>query len=103
MPPRPPDVEDEHLRSDEEDDERLDDRREVGGERRVEDARVERARGSAGLERGEEVGGEEDADGLVPPEERHGDAGEPDLIRREVARYEGELVSEHVDGAREPR
>ena len=99
----PPDVDDQELGADEEDDQRLDHRREVAGERRLEDARVELPRGRPDLERGEEERREEDADRLVAPEQRDGDADEADEVVSKSLVAIAELPAEEVDATRRGR
>src|SRR5215203_4083036 len=62
---RLPDVDDQELRSDEEDDQRLDDRGEVRRQLGIEDVRIELARRGSHLQSPEEERGEENADRLV--------------------------------------
>ena len=73
--------EDEDVGADEEDDEPLDDERQVRGELGQEDLRIEVPRGRPG-ECGEEQSREADADRLVPAEQRDGDTDEADRRRR---------------------
>ena len=101
-PPEPPDVDDQEIGADEEDDERLDHRRQVGGERGLEDLGVEVPRRGSDAQPREQQAGEEDADGLVPPEERDGDRREGDEVRVEVALVDRVLDAEEVDGSGEP-
>ena len=93
---RRPDVDDEQLGGDEEDDERLDHGGEVGREIGIEDRGIELPRGRADLERGEQQRGEEDSDGAVAAEQGDGDAGEADEVRAEVARVDRVLETEDV-------
>src|SRR5919108_406655 len=79
LPPQLPEVDDEEVGPDEEDDEALDDPREVPRELGLEDVRVEVPRRRAVEKRCEEDGGEEDPDRRVAAEQRHGDADERDL------------------------
>ena len=97
-----PDVEDEHVGADEEQDERLDHQRQVAGELRREDRRVEAARRGAVDERAEEQRGEADADRGVAAEQRDGDADEADVRHLDVEHAEPVLPAEDVDRAAEP-
>ena len=92
--PRLPDVDDEQLRADEEDDERLDHRREIDRQSRLEDLGIELARRGADLEGGEQKRREENAHGLVATEEGDRDAGEGDEVGGEVARRDAALEAE---------
>src|SRR5918996_4083538 len=100
-PPGAPKVHDQELGSDEGDDQRLDDQGEVRRQLGVEDLGVELARRRAHVERGEEQGSEEDPDGLVPPQERHRDAGEAVEVDGELGAREAELPAEQVEAARQ--
>src|SRR5918996_1610891 len=100
-PPGAPEVHDQELGSDEGDDQRLDDQGEVRRQLGVEDLGVELARRRAHVERGEEQGSEEDPDGLVPPQERHRDAGEAVEVDGELGAREAELPAEQVEAARQ--
>ena len=97
---RPPCVHQQELGADEEDDQALDDDREVAGELGREHARVERARRRADLEPAEEQRRERDADRGVPAEQRDGDADEADLAHGDVVRDDVELPPEHVASRR---
>src|SRR5918994_6148560 len=100
-PPGAPEVHDQELGSDEGDDQRLDDQGEVRRQLGVEDLGVELARRRAHVERGEEQGSEEYPDGLVPPQERHRDAGEAVEVDGELGAREAELPAEEVEAARQ--
>src|SRR3954447_23758462 len=102
LPPHRPDIENEHVRADEEQDERLDHQRQVAGELRREDRLVEPARRRAVDESSEEERSEADAHGRVPAEKRDGDADEADVRDLDVENADVELPAEDVDRAAEP-
>src|SRR3954463_15548705 len=95
----PQDRDHEHVGRDEQDDEALDDRREVRGQRGLEDRRVEVALRRAAQQRAEEQRREQRADGRVAPEQRDGDPEEADLRDRDVVRRDAELPAEDVHRA----
>ena len=90
------------VEADEEDDEALDDRRQVAGELRAEDRRVELPARGAVDQRAEEQRCEADADRGVAAEQGGGEADEADLARVDVALADAVLPAGDVDGAREP-
>src|ERR671924_379799 len=103
LQPGTPEVDDQEVGADEEHDEPLDDQRQVPGELRLEDGRIEVPRRGAVQERAEEQRAEEDADGRVPPQQRDGNADERDLRRDLDARQiDAKEPAEHVDAAGEP-
>ena len=97
-----PDGDDQQLGAHEEDD-RAPGSSSTGCRRaRGEDVRVELAARGAHVQSGEEQRGEEDADGLVAPEQRDGDADEADGAAVEVVRRRSGTSSRAVDRAGEP-
>ena len=97
-----PEVEDQDVGADEQQHQRLDHRRQVAGELRREDVRVEAARRGAVEQGAEQQRREEDADRRVAPEHGHGDAGEADRVEIWTSSVaEPELPAEHVHRAAE--
>src|SRR5581483_7909425 len=102
LPPRVPDVEDQDVGADEQHDQSLDHRRQVAGEARIEDVRVQTAR-RAVQEAAEEESRDARADRGVAPEQRDRDPEEADLRCLHVEHAELEQVAEHVERTCEPR
>src|SRR3954453_3812718 len=96
LPPHRPDIENEHVRADEEQDERLDHQRQVAGELRREDGLVEPPRRGAVDESTEEERSKADADSGVAAEKRDGDADEADVRDLDVENADVELPAEDV-------
>src|SRR5215212_4048714 len=95
--PYVPRVDDQELGAHEEDDQRLDHRREVRRELGRKICARELSRRRADLQRSEEDRGEEDPDRLVPSEERDGDPDEADGADVVVVDRLVELPPEDVD------
>src|SRR5215210_2016226 len=100
LPAHAPEIEDQHVRADEEDNETLDHLGQVSGEARVDRPRLEAVRRPV-EQPAEEEGGEADPDRGVASEQRYGDPEEADRRDLHVARAVLVLVAEHVEPARE--
>src|SRR5262249_12863506 len=103
LPPCPPQIDDEHVGTHEEEHEALDHQRQIRRKLRLEDARVEVAGGGSVDECTEEQRGKEDSNGGVSSEECDRDANEADRRALDVVYANPELPAEHVDRSREAR
>src|SRR5918999_792693 len=92
----------EHVGADKQHHQALQDEREVGGELGLEHRRVEVALRGAGEERAEQQRGGDRSARRVAPEQRHGDADEPELVDLDVVGRDAELPAQHVERAGQP-